>query len=149
MTTPPVAPRRPHSTTHHGVTRDDPYAWLRAADWQAVFEDPETLEPDIRAYLEAENAYYEAEFASRTIELRETLFKEIRGRIKEDESGIPTPDGPFAYNSRMEEGRQYPVIVRTARGGVAWEPYAIVGATVAGGLPAGAEKLRQLGVNPF
>lgn len=117
MTNPPVAPRRPNSTRHHGVTRDDPYAWLRAADWQAVFEDPETLEPDIRAYLEAENAYYEAEFASRTIELRETLFKEIRGRIKEDESGIPTPDGPFAYNSRMEEGRQYPVIVRTARVG--------------------------------
>jgi hypothetical protein len=39
--------------------------------------------------------------------------------------------------------------VRTARGGVAWEPYAIVGATMTGGLPAGAEKLRQLGVNPF
>ena len=44
------------------------------------------------------------------------IFKES-GRIKEDESGIPTPDGPFAYNTRMEEGKQYPVLVRTPRDG--------------------------------
>ncbi len=112
---PPVAPQKPVVSSHHGITRSDPYAWLRAANWQEVFEAPETLPADIRAYLEAENAWYEANFAAPTTDLRETLFREMRGRIKEDESGIPTPDGPFAYNSRMEEGRQYPLIVRTVR----------------------------------
>ena len=115
--TPPVAARKRHVTTHHGITRDDPYHWLRADNWQEVFEAPEALAPGIRAYLEAENAYFEASFGAPQAELKERLFREIRGRIKEDESGIPTPDGPFAYNSRMEEGTQYPILVRTPRDG--------------------------------
>ena len=113
----PVAARHPHSSTHHGITREDPYHWLRTDNWQEVFEAPETLDPAIRAYLVEENAYFEESFGQPTAALRETLFNEIRGRIKEDESGIPSPDGPFAYNSRMEEGKQYPVLVRTARDG--------------------------------
>ncbi|MDR3475233.1 MAG: S9 family peptidase [Devosia sp.] len=116
---PPVATRKPYSVTYHGVTRNDPYHWLRADNWQELFEAPERLAPEIRAYLEAENAYFEESFGKPTVALRETIFEEIRGRIKEDESGIPTPDGPFAYNSRMEEGKQYPILVRTPRGGTA------------------------------
>jgi len=114
---PPIAPQKPFSSTHHGITRQDPWHWLRTADWQGVLDAPGTLEPDIRAYLDAENRYFEAAFAAPTAALRDTLFKEIRGRIKEDESGIPTPDGPFAYNSRMEEGKQYPILARTPRDG--------------------------------
>ena len=116
-TSPPIAPQKPATATVHGHTRHDPYAWLRAANWREVFEAPEHLPPDIRSYLEAENAYFEAAFATPHAALKEKIFEEIRGRIKEDESGIPTPDGPFAYNSRMEEGRQYPVLVRTPRDG--------------------------------
>lgn len=114
---PPVAPQKPYTVTYHGRTRSDPYHWLRAENWQEVFEAPEKLNPEIRTYLEAENAYFEKRFGGPTAELRETIFREIRGRIKEDDSGIPTPDGPFAYNSRMEEGKQYPVLVRTPRDG--------------------------------
>lgn len=116
-TTPPVAARKSHIARFHGIERDDPYHWLRAPNWQEVMQQPETLDPEIRAYLDAENAFYEAEFGSKTAALQDTIYKEIRGRIKEDDSGIPTPDGPFAYNSRMLEGKQYPQIVRTARDG--------------------------------
>jgi len=117
MPTPPVAPQHPHATTHHGITRNDPYHWLRAENWQEVFEAPETLPADIRAYLDAENAWVKAGFEEPKAALIEAIYKEIRGRIKEDDSGIPSKDGPFAYNERMEEGKQYPVLVRTPRDG--------------------------------
>ncbi|HTN60991.1 MAG TPA: S9 family peptidase, partial [Devosia sp.] len=96
---------------------EDPYDWLRAENWQEVMQAPETLAPDIRAYLDAENSYFEDNFGKPTEALQETSYKEIRGRIKEDDSGIPSNDGPFAYNSRMLEGKQYPLIVRTPRDG--------------------------------
>ena len=115
--TPPLAERRQHAVTQFGVTRDDPYAWLRADNWQEVMQAPETLPEDIRSYLEAENAYFAEAFETPHAELTEAIFQEIRGRIKEDETGIPTPDGPWAYNSRMLEGKQYPLIVRTKREG--------------------------------
>ncbi len=57
-----IAERRQHAVTHHGVTRQDPYAWLRADNWQEVMQAPETLPADIRAYLEAENAYFAESF---------------------------------------------------------------------------------------
>jgi len=116
-TMPPVAARKSHLVTFHNIERDDPYNWLRATNWQEVMQKPETLDPEIRSYLDAENAYFEDEFGGKTAALQDTIYKEIRGRIKEDDSGIPTPDGAFSYNSRMLEGKQYPQIVRTARNG--------------------------------
>ena len=117
MPPPPIAEHRPHAETHHGITRQDPYHWLRAANWQQVMQEPETLPADIRAYIEAENAYFAESFEEPHAALRETIFQEIKGRIKEDDSGIASPDGPWAYNSRMEEGKQYPILVRTPRDG--------------------------------
>ena len=114
---PPRAAKNPHSSTHHGITRVDPWHWLRADNWQEVMQNPDATPKDIRDYLEAENAWFEDGFGSRAEALKETIFKEIRGRIKEDDSGIPTPDGPYAYFSRMLEGKQYPQLVRTARNG--------------------------------
>ena len=114
---PPIAERRQHAVTQHGVTRQDPYAWLRADNWQEVMQAPETLPADIRAYLEAENAYFAEAFETPRAELIDAIYREIRGRIKEDETDLPDADGPWAYNSRMEEGRQYPLIVRTPRNG--------------------------------
>ncbi len=113
----PLAARKPHSATVHNIVREDPYHWLRAENWQEVMQKPETLNGEIRAYLEAENEFFNKEFGERTAGLQETIYKEIRGRIKEDDSGIPSPDGPWAYNSRMLEGKQYPLIVRTPRNG--------------------------------
>ncbi|MDE2603437.1 MAG: S9 family peptidase, partial [Bradyrhizobium sp.] len=53
----PVAPRRPHSFTLHGITVSDDYAWLKDNHWQEVLRDPSILDKDIRNYLEAENDY--------------------------------------------------------------------------------------------
>jgi oligopeptidase B len=113
---PPVADRRPAASTWHGVTRVDDYAWLRDGNWQQVMHEPGVLAPDIRAYLDAENAYAEAAMAD-VGELRKALFKEMRGRIKEDDSSVPSPDGPYAYAVRYREGGEHPLLVRTPRDG--------------------------------
>jgi pimeloyl-ACP methyl ester carboxylesterase len=83
---------------------------------QHVTEQLDLLAPDIRAYLEAENRYTEALLGS-TKSLQETLVREMRGRIKEDDSGVPVPDGPYAYLWKYREGGQHELIGRTPRDG--------------------------------
>ncbi|TAJ41185.1 MAG: S9 family peptidase [Reyranella sp.] len=116
VTEPPVAPRRLSQRTLHGVTIVDDYAWLKDEKWQQVLRDPSLLDPDIRAYLEAENRYAETLLAP-VRALQKTLVAEMRGRIKEDDSGVPTPDGPFAYLWKFREGGQHQLIGRTPRAG--------------------------------
>ncbi|SON54850.1 Protease 2 [Hartmannibacter diazotrophicus] len=116
----PLAEKRPLTRVIHGTDVRDDYGWLRSAHWQEVFRDQSVLEPDIRAHLEAENAHTDA-FLADTKALQDQLVKEMRGRIKEDDSSVPAPDGPFAYASRYEEGAQHPKFVRTAREGGAEE----------------------------
>ncbi|RAI39713.1 S9 family peptidase [Rhodoplanes roseus] len=116
---PPAPPRvaeRPSVSVHHGVTLTDEYAWLRDPNWQAVMRDPSVLDPEIRAVLEAENAHADAALAP-TAALQETLFAEMKGRIKEDDAGVPSPDGPFAYYSRHREGGEHPLYCRIPRDG--------------------------------
>ena len=112
----PVAPRRPHSFTTHGITLVDDYAWLKDADWQEVLRDPEVLSADIREYLEAENDYTES-LLGHTAGLQKTLVAEMRGRIKEDDSSVPSPDGPYAYLHKFREGGQHELFGRSARNG--------------------------------
>ncbi len=113
---PPVAPRRPRTCRWHGVELVDEYAWLRAENWQEVMRNPSVLDPDIRAYLEAENAYTDAQLAD-TRDLQEHLFEEMKGRLKPDDSTVPATDGPFEYFSRFVPGEQYPQLCRRPRGG--------------------------------
>ena len=75
IATPPVPEKHPVSDTHHGITRSDDYAWMRADNWQAVFRDPSLLDSRIRAHLEAENAY-QATLMADTAALRGKLFAE-------------------------------------------------------------------------
>ena len=98
---PPVAPRRPHSVTHHGITIADDYAWLRDSRYPKV-EDTEILD-----HLKAENAWFEARMAPHAA-LVETLFQEMKGRIKEDDSSVPQRYGDHLYWVKFEEGAQYP-----------------------------------------
>lgn len=97
---PPVAEKRAHSFTQHGVTIDDPYAWMRDPDYPVVDK------PDILAHLEAENAYFEAQMAPHT-PLVDSLFSEMRARIKEEDSSVPQKDGDFLYWTEFEEGAEY------------------------------------------
>nr|WP_249785674.1 MULTISPECIES: S9 family peptidase [unclassified Bradyrhizobium] len=113
---PPVAPRRLHSFTRHGITVTDDYAWLKDANWQEVLRDPAVLDPDIRKYLDEENAYTES-LLGHTSGLQKTLVREMRGRIKEDDSSVPSPDGPFAYFRRFREGGQHELFGRMPRDG--------------------------------
>ena len=111
---PPRAAKRPHHSVVHGHRRDDPYAWLRDDDWRAVMRDPTRLDPDIRQYLEADNAWLEHVMAD-TATLQERLFEEMKARIKEDDSTVPAPDGPFAYFVQYVTGGQHPRICRRPR----------------------------------
>ncbi|WP_434051394.1 MAG: S9 family peptidase [Roseibium sp.] len=113
---PPRAEARPQTHEIHGIARQDNYGWLRADNWQEVMRDPSVLDADIRSYLEAENAYQQAVMKP-TSDLQDTLFREMRGRIKEDDSSVPSPDGPYAYGMKFEIGGQQPIFFRTPREG--------------------------------
>jgi len=104
VTTPPVAPpvaaRKPHSVTHHGITVTDDYAWLRDPGY------PQVTDKEVLAHLEAENAWFEARMEARQ-PLIDTLFKEMRARIKEADKSVPQKDGDFLYWIEFEEGAEY------------------------------------------
>ena len=111
MTAPPRAPRKITRFVRHGHVREDPYAWLKDPDWRQVMRRPETLHAEIRAYLEAENAYTDAALAPFAA-LGETLFEELKGRIKEDDGTVPAADGAWAYYRRFVAGGQHPHVCR-------------------------------------
>ena len=112
----PEAEKIPLEIEQHGIKRVDNYAWMRDENWQEVLRDPEQLDDNIREHLNAENTFYEAATDDMT-DLRDTLFEEMRGRIKEDDSSVPSPDGDYAYAVRFREGGEYPIYVRTPRDG--------------------------------
>ena len=128
----PVAVR-PRVATVHGVAISDPYAWLRADNWQQVLRDPSVLPAEIRAVLEAENAYAEAVLAPLS-GLRERMVGEMRARIKEEDSDVPVPDGPFQYYERHRDGGQHPLLCRRPRDG-GDETVMVDGDTLAAGAP--------------
>ena len=100
VTTPPVAPRRDHVWARPTGESPDPYAWLRDR------EDPATIE-----YLEQENAHAERWFSGSATEI-ETMFAEIKSRIKEDDEAYPVRHRDWWYTSRTETGRSYPIHTR-------------------------------------
>ncbi|HWW65473.1 MAG TPA: S9 family peptidase [Sphingomonadaceae bacterium] len=108
--TPPIAPRRPHSMTRHGITIEDPWAWLKDPNY------PDVSDPDILAYLKAENAYFEAAMAPHAA-LVDTLFAEMKGRLKPDDAGVPQKDGDWLYWWAFRPGGQYRVWYRRAVAG--------------------------------
>ncbi len=100
-TAPPVAEKRPYEYSRHGVTISDPYAWLRDQSYPVIDDE------DILAHLRAQNAWFEANMAPHK-GLVDTLFEEMKGRIKEDDSSVPQKDGDWLYWTEFEEGAQYP-----------------------------------------
>ncbi len=100
LTTPPVAAKKPHSETHHGITLSDDYAWLRDPAY------PEVDDKEILAHLEAENSWFETRMAGQQGRV-DALFKEMRARIKEADKSVPQKDGNFFYWIEFEEGAEY------------------------------------------
>ncbi|MBD8593651.1 S9 family peptidase [Pseudomonas sp. CFBP 8758] len=87
----------------HVAPGDDPYAWLQVRD-----------RADVLDYLKAENAWQEAQLADQA-ELREQLFEEIKGRIRETDLSLASPWGPWLYYTRTTAGDEYPRHYRCAR----------------------------------
>ena len=110
----PEAEQRPRERILHDLRLIDEYAWLKAENWREVMRDPLQLDPAIRAYLKTENDYCERALAD-TKSLQETLFAEMKGRIKEDDSSAPGPDGPYAYYVRYRKEGQHPLLCRAPR----------------------------------
>ncbi|MGV9770237.1 S9 family peptidase [Microbacterium sp. NPDC003461] len=96
----PIAPKRPVARTHHGDTFEDPWEWLRAKD-----------DAEVIALLEAENAHADAALA-RLEPLRERLFQEIKGRVRETDLSVPSRRGEWWYYGRTVEGKQYGIQCR-------------------------------------
>src|SRR5258708_13148085 len=82
--------------SRHSITIVDDYAWIKDPNWQEVLRDPSILDGDVRKYLESENDYTES-LLGHTSALQKRLVKEMRARIKEDDSTVPSPDAPYAY----------------------------------------------------
>ena len=97
---PPVAEKREHSYSHHGITISDPYNWLHDKSYPVVDDK------DVLAYVEAENAWFEARMAPHKA-MVDSLFEEMKGRIKEDDSTVPQKDGDYLYWSKFDEGQEY------------------------------------------
>jgi oligopeptidase B len=96
----PVAAKKPKELTIHGHTRIDNYYWLK-----------ERENPEVIAYLEAENAYRESVMKG-SKQFEEDLYHEMVGRIKQDDESVPYKDNGYYYYTRYEENREYPVYCR-------------------------------------
>jgi oligopeptidase B len=97
---PPIAEKIPFEMVMHGDTRVDPYYWMNERDTEKVIN-----------YLNAENDYTKSVMSS-TEKLQETLFNEIKGRIKEQDESVPYFENGYYYYTRYEEGKEYPIYCR-------------------------------------
>ena len=110
MIEPPSAKHIPTTRRFHGREFVDNYEWLRDKD-----------DPEVRAHLEAENAYTEAMTAGLG-ELTETVYGEIKSRIKETDMSVPQRQGDWWYYGRTLEGKSYGVSCRVPVAGDPWTP---------------------------
>ena len=113
---PPVARKIPVTIEQLGRVRTDDYQWMKDDNWQTVLRDPTVIKADVKAHLLAENAYREAMMAS-TLPLQAAMFEEMKGRIKEADSSVPSPDGAWEYFVEYQTGDQHPRYMRRPRTG--------------------------------
>lgn len=102
----PKAVKKNHQTNYHGHTINDPYNWLRDPNY------PDVGDEEVLQYLNDENKYFE-QFMKPLNGLKETLFKEIKGRIKDDDSSVPVADRGYQYFWAYEKGGEHPKWYRT------------------------------------
>ena len=101
--TPPVATKKPHEVAGpNGLKRQDEYYWLR---------DDTRKNPEMLAYLNAENAYADSLMAPLK-NTQEKIYQEIIGRVKQDDSTVPYFERDYWYYTRYEPGKDYPIYAR-------------------------------------
>jgi len=102
---PPITPKHPLRIEQLGRVRIDDYAWLKPANWKAVWRDPSLVDPAIVAYLEVENRYCDAVLAP-TLPLQAELLAEMTRRTAPDIAPPSQIDGAWAYLTRFAPGAQ-------------------------------------------
>ena len=110
-TTPPVAEKQPKQLEKHGDVRTDNYFWMRLTDEQKNAETKDEQTQKVYDYLNAENKYFDDEMGY-TKDFQESLFQEMKGRIKEDDESVPYKRNGYFYITRYEKGQQYPIYSR-------------------------------------
>lgn len=96
----PRPAKKPYSQSYHGHLIEDPYHWLRDPNY------PEVNDQEILDYLNAENAYFEETLAPVSA-LKDKIFEELKGRLKQDDESVPVKDGDWYYWWKFRPGEQY------------------------------------------
>ena len=107
----PLAEKQSEKLEKHGDVRNDDYFWMRLSDEQKTAKEKDEQTKNVEAYLNAENTYFD-EVTSHTKDFQESLFEEMKGRIKEDDESVPYKKDGYFYITRYEKGSQYPIYAR-------------------------------------
>ena len=89
----------------------DDYAWIKQKDWQSVLKDPSKLNEEVLKYIKEENDYKSDQLKNLT-DLKNKIFNELKGRIKDKDSSVPIKDGAYSYYSKYLENSEYPQFLR-------------------------------------
>mgnify|MGYP003668056888 FL=1 len=108
---PPIADKNPEELTIHNHTRIDNYSWMRLSDEQKIAKEKDEQTTKVESYLNAENDYFDRAM-NHTDDFQESLFEEMKGRIKEDDESVPYFRNGYFYITRFEKGSQYPIYAR-------------------------------------
>lgn len=108
---PPCAEKIPVSSNQHGYKLVDPYDWIRDDNWQEVLHSPNVLKKEIRDYIDKENEWTDSQLSNLS-PLREIIFNEIKGRMKEEDTSLPEKDGPWFYFSETKKDKEYLILKR-------------------------------------
>lgn len=100
MSKPPIADRRTHIETYHGIPLEDSYHWLKDQSYPTIDDE------DVLDYLKAENAYFE-EFAGLIEDRVDDIYDELKGRLEKEDASVPFRDGDYVYQSRYIPDGQY------------------------------------------
>ena len=95
----------------HGEELIDDYAWIKQKDWQTVLKDPLKLNGEVLKYIEEENLYKSDQLKDLD-KLKNKIFNELKGRIKDKDSSVHIKDGIFSYYSKYLENSEYPQFLR-------------------------------------
>ena len=109
--TPPCAEKIPISSNRHGYKLVDPYDWIRDENWQEVLHSPNTLKKEIRDHIDKENQWTDNQLSALS-PLKENIYKEIKGRMKEEDTSLPQKDDSWFYFSETKKGKEYSILKR-------------------------------------
>jgi oligopeptidase B len=107
----PQLSKKPELKSCHNVDWEDNYSWIHQNNILEVLRDSSKLLPDVRKYLEEENAYTEYHLKD-TKSTQEKLFKEIKGRIKLDDESLPYKDKNYEYWTKTTSKGNYSIKLR-------------------------------------